>query len=108
MPGVHDRGGWPDDTPIDRSEHDLAFWEQRTDAMLRLLSGPGKRIIRVDELRRAIESIEPRTYESYGYYQRWLTAIEALLTEKGIVTTEEVERKVADLEAQTSMTTPPP
>jgi hypothetical protein len=100
MPGVHDRGGWPDDTPIDRSEHDLAFWEQRTDAMLRLLSSPDKRIIRVDELRRAIESLEPSTYESYGYYQRWLTAIEALLTEKGIVTTEEVDRKVWELEAQ--------
>jgi hypothetical protein len=108
MPGVHDRGGWPDETPIDRSEHDLSLWEQRTDAMLRLLSSPEKRIIRVDELRRAIESIEPSRYEAFGYYQRWLTAIEALLVEKGIVTTEEVDRKVAELAAQRAETTPPP
>lgn len=108
MPAVHDRGGWPDDTPIDRSEHDLALWEQRTDAILRLLSSPQKRVIRVDELRRAIESLDPATYESYGYYQRWLTAIEALLVEKGIVTTEEVDRKAAELEAQAGLTSPPP
>ena len=97
MPGVHDRGGWPDDRPIDRSEHDLAFWEQQTDAMMRVLSSPRKQVIRVDELRRAIESIEPSKYEAYSYYQRWLTALETLMVEKGIVTTEELARKAAEL-----------
>ena len=97
MPGVHDRGGWPDDRPIDRSEHDLAFWEQQTDAMMRILSSPRKQVIRVDELRRAIESIEPGKYETYGYYQRWLTALEMLMVEKGIVTAEELERKAAEV-----------
>ena len=31
--GVHDRGGWPTDAPIDRSEHELADWEMRMDAI---------------------------------------------------------------------------
>jgi nitrile hydratase subunit beta len=106
--GVHDRGGWPDDRPIDRSEHDPALWEQRTDAMMRLLSSPERRVIRVDELRRAIESIPPGEYEAMGYYQRWLTAIEALMVEKGILTTEEIDRKAAELATQAELMPPPP
>ena len=94
---IHDRGGWPDAGPIDRAEHDLAFWEQRTDALMRLLSSPGKRRMTVDELRRAIESMEPARYEQAGYYERWLFAIETLMTEKGILTPEEIERKVVEL-----------
>lgn len=97
MPGIHDRGGWPDDRPIDRSEHDLALWEQRTDALMRLLSSPEKRVIRVDELRRSIESLDPERYETFSYYQRWLTAIENLMIEKGIVTNDELDRKAAEL-----------
>ena len=108
MPGIHDRGGWPDDTPIDRAEHQPLLWEQRTDALMRLLSGPDKRLIRVDELRRQIESLDPERYETYGYYQRWLTAIESLMIEKGIVTSEELDRKAAELEAQAAQMPPPP
>ena len=108
MPGIHDRGGWPDDSPIDRSEHQLLLWEQRTDALMRLLSSPGKGVIRVDELRRQIESLDPERYETYGYYQRWLTAIENLVIEKGIVTADELDRRAAELEAQSAKASPPP
>ena len=27
-PSAHDRGGWPDETPIDRSEHEYSDWER--------------------------------------------------------------------------------
>jgi hypothetical protein len=37
---VHDRGGWPGDTLIGRSEHDPAYGEQQADAMMRLLAAP--------------------------------------------------------------------
>ncbi len=106
MPGIHDRGGWPDDSPIDRAEHQPLLWEQRTDALMRLLSSPDKGVIRVDELRRQIESLDPERYETYGYYQRWLTAIENLVIEKGIVTAEELDRRAAELEAQSAQTPP--
>lgn len=93
---AHDRGGWPDDRPIDRAEHDLAFWEQRTDALMRLLSGPRRRLMTVDELRRAIEGMEPERYERAGYYERWLYAIETLMVEKGVLSTAEIERTVGE------------
>ena len=36
MSATHDRGGWPGAGPINRAEHDLADWELKTDAILRV------------------------------------------------------------------------
>jgi nitrile hydratase subunit beta len=98
MRHVHDRGGWPDAGPIERAEHDYAMWEKRTDAMLRILTRD-QHIIRVDELRRAIESISPKDYETMSYYERWITAIEALIIEKGLLSREEIDRRVETIAA---------
>ena len=38
---VHDRGGFPDTSPIDRSEHELADWELLTDGLVGALGGAG-------------------------------------------------------------------
>lgn len=98
MRGVHDRGGWPGAGPIDRTEHHLEDWERRTDAMVQLLSSPKKAVTRVDEMRRAIECLPLDQYASLSYYEKWTSALETLMIEKGIVTNDEIERKVADLE----------
>ncbi len=66
--------------------------------MMQLLSSPDKRVIRLDEMRRTIESLPPAQYESLAYYERWATALESLMIEKKILTREEIERKVAELE----------
>ncbi|HJY80598.1 MAG TPA: hypothetical protein VKK81_05885 [Candidatus Binatia bacterium] len=97
MPRVHDRGGWPDAGPINKAEHDLSMWEKRTDALLMLLARPTKRVLRVDELRRAIESLAPDAYEKLSYYERWITAIEILLIEKGILTRTEIDQKAEEI-----------
>ncbi len=99
MARVHDRGGRPGAGPVDKSEHELSWWEKRTDAIVMLLTNPQKRVMRVDELRRAIESMEPAAYEKCKYYERWLYAVETLMVEKGILTGEEIERKVKELQA---------
>jgi hypothetical protein len=91
---VHDRGGWPDAGPIERAEHVYTLWEKRIDAIRGVLGA--KQIIRTDELRRAVESIEPRQYEGLSYYERWITAVEALLVEKGLLTREEIDRKMEE------------
>jgi hypothetical protein len=72
------------------------MWEKRTDALLVLLSSPAKKMICVDELRRAIESLPPDAYERMSYYERWITAIETLLVEKGVLTKEEIDQKAAE------------
>jgi hypothetical protein len=89
---VHDRGGWPGAGPIERKEHEYTMWEKRTDAIRGVLGA--KQIIRTDELRRAVESIEPAQYEQLSYYERWIVAIEALLVEKGLLTRAEIDRKM--------------
>jgi hypothetical protein len=101
MPRVHDRGGLPDAGPITKAEHELTMWEKRTDALLALLGLSGRRMIRVDELRRAIESLPPDAYERLTYYERWISAIEALLIEKGVLTKEEIDRKADALARET-------
>lgn len=98
MPRVHDRGGWPDVGPINKAEHNYAIWEKRTDALLMLLVSPAKKVLRVDELRRAIESLPPEAYEKMSYYERWISAIETLMIEKGLLTQEQIDRKVQELE----------
>jgi hypothetical protein len=102
MRHVHDRGGWPDAGPVERAEHDYSMWEKRTDAMLRILTRD-RHIIRVDELRRAIESIPPKDYETMTYYERWITAIETLIIEKGLLTRAEIARRVEMIEATRHM-----
>lgn len=98
MPAVHDRGGWPDDTPIDRAEHVLSDWERRVDAVHQAL---GQRGIRTtDEMRRAIESLPPERYESLSYYEKWTAALEILLVEKGVLTSNEIDSKTAQLRQQ--------
>ena len=88
---VHDRGGWPTDAPIDRSEHELADWEALTDALIGSLGS--NRVMNVDEMRRGIESMPPDQYERASYYERWLFSIEANMTEKGVLAPGELDAR---------------
>ena len=85
---VHDRGGWHNESPIDRSEHELADWELLTDALVGALGGAG--VMNVDELRRGIESMPPAEYETASYYERWLYSAETILAEKGVLQPGEI------------------
>jgi hypothetical protein len=89
---VHDRGGWPTNAPIDRSEHELADWELLTDALVGALRRAG--LMNVDELRRGIESMPPDDYERASYYERWLYSVETILGEKGVLAPGELERRL--------------
>jgi nitrile hydratase subunit beta len=90
---VHDRGAWPTDATIDRTEHELADWEVLTDALVHSLAGEG--LLNVDELRRGIESMPPDAYEQASYYERWLYSIETILTEKGVLASRELDARLA-------------
>ena len=89
---MHDRGGRPDTSPIDRAEHELADWELLTDALVGALGGAG--VMNVDELRRGIEGMPAEEYERASYYERWLFSVETVLTEKGILGPGELDARV--------------
>ncbi|MBO55573.1 MAG: hypothetical protein CL886_07925 [Dehalococcoidia bacterium] len=95
MRGVHDRGGLPDDTPINREEHELMDWERRVDAMHAVLGSKGLRS--TDQMRRVIESIPKDEYEQMTYYERWAFALETLVTENELLSTAEIDKKMAEL-----------
>jgi hypothetical protein len=96
---VHDVGGLAFG-PIDREEHDLALWEKRTDAMLRLLVTAGKRAFTVDGLRRVIEDYGQQEYDRTTYYEKWIRAVRNLVVEQEILTREEIEARMAEVRAR--------
>ena len=93
--GHHDMGGQPAGR-VERSEHDHAEWERRVDAMVQLLRGRGR--ITVDELRKNIEALPPQDYDTMAYYEKWITSLTQTLIQRGVVTTDDLGRKMADVE----------
>ena len=89
---MHDRGGWPTDEPIDRTEHELADWEILMDSIENVLERRG--VMNVDEMRRGIESMPSAKYEAASYYERWLYATETILVEKGVLAAGELDARV--------------
>ncbi len=98
----HDMGGTTAGA-VDRSEHDQAFWEQRVDALQVLLTNAkrdGGPVMTVDEMRRSIESLGEQAYDEMAYYERWIAAITQVMLEHGVVTVDELGRKLADIESR--------
>ena len=56
MRGVHDMGG-REAGRCERDEHEYERWEKRVDALMMLLSAKDRDLMKVDELRRNIESL---------------------------------------------------
>lgn len=94
---MHDLGGVEPaaSQPIDRTEHELTQFDKSVDALVYLLSR--RSIIRVDELRRAIEALRPEEYHGLAYYEKWLQAVHDLLLEKDVLGAEEVMLRCAAL-----------
>ena len=99
MRGHHDMGGLPAGL-VEASEHDYALWEKRVDALMVLLSQKGRNLLNVDELRRNIESIGGDAYETMGYYERWIFSITQTMIQRGVVSIDELNRKMAEVEAR--------
>ncbi len=93
--GHHDVGGLPGG-PIDQTEHQLEDWEILADAINQALGAKG--IKRTDEMRRAREEMDSEEYKAYTYYERWIASLETILCEKKLLTTQEIDEKVAALD----------
>jgi nitrile hydratase beta subunit-like protein len=91
----HDMGGLAAGK-VDRSEHDYADWERRVDAMGVVLSR--KRLLTVDQRRRAIETLTPEAYDQLAYYERWVIALGQTLIQRGLLTSAELAKKMLEVE----------
>ena len=92
---VHDVGGL-DFGAIDRSEHDLALWVKRVDAMMILLYSK-KGLWKVDAMRRVIEDYGQQTYDKTEYYEKWVRAMRNLLVEQEVLGKAEIDAKMAEV-----------
>ena len=92
--GHHDMGGLPAGK-VKPTEHDYADWERRVDAMSMLMGAKG---VTVDERRKNIEMLPPEAYGRMTYYERWIAPLAQALIQRGFITTEELARKMAEIE----------
>lgn len=95
----HDLGGQAAG-PIDPGDHGLEAWHKLVTAILNLLRDEPHRLIRVDEMRRAIEDMPADDYRRLAYFEKWAVGVAALVVEKGLMTRDEIERRVAALGAR--------
>ncbi|MCI3951150.1 MAG: hypothetical protein K0R53_647 [Burkholderiales bacterium] len=94
--GPHDIGGEAAG-PIDTTDHGMRFWEKQANALRSTLSA--KRIVRVDELRRAAEDLG-ETYSKLEYFERTTAALRTVLLEKGLISEGELRAKMAEVRAR--------
>jgi hypothetical protein len=90
--GNHDLGGR--DSGAVPPEHEPSFTDKKIDALVQLLRDDKRRLFGTDEMRRAVESLPGEVYDRHRYYERWMLATRNLLVEKGVLTTEEIERRL--------------
>ena len=85
---------------VEPAEHDFAEWERRVDALMVLLTGVrgNRKLMTVDELRKNIEALGPDAYDRMSYYERWVSSITQTMIQRGVVTTEELGRKMEQIE----------
>lgn len=89
----HDMGG-EEGGPIDTVDHGMKFWERQANALRNTLSR--RKIVRLDEMRRAAEDLGSRYYE-LEYFERTTHALRTVLLEKGFFTEAELAAKMAEV-----------
>ena len=92
MNGIHDIGGMDNIGPVNIEKDEPVFhddWERKVYAMTLATMGTG--IFVTDEVRYVTETIPPRDYLTFKYYEKWLYSLEQLMLQKNMVTREELE-----------------
>ncbi len=98
MNGMHDLGGMHGMGPINPEPNEPVFhedWERRVFGLFITTFAGGH--FNVDEFRYGIERMAPAHYLESSYYEHWLHAMESLLVEKGALSREEIDARMAAL-----------
>ena len=86
--------GGEDAGPIDTADHGMKFWEKQANALRNTLTS--RKVVRLDELRRAAEDLGDRYYE-LEYFERTTHALREVLLEKGHFTEAELRAKMDEV-----------
>ncbi len=94
MDGVHDLGGTNGFGAVE-CEHNEPTWHEDWEPIgyaLAFLGAGELKAFTIDEVRHAIERMDPRHYLASTYYERIVTGTAAMFVEKGLVTQERLEQ----------------
>lgn len=83
---------------VERIEHELAPWEKRCHALADVLDF--HKIINTEEKRRGVEALGSEIIGKLSYYERWIAAFANIAFQKGILTPEELARKMDEVSAR--------
>jgi len=98
MNGVHDLGGMHGFGPINPEPNEPVFhhnWERRVFGVMIATFGGGH--YNVDQFRHAIERMGAVEYLTGSYYEHWMAALEALLTEHGVISQQDLAARLEQL-----------
>jgi hypothetical protein len=97
----HDLGGRPAGK-IEAAQHDYEDWERRVDALMVLLAGitGTRKLMTLDERRNNVERLPPDAYDAMLYYERMISSMTLGMIQRGVITTEELARKMAEVSAR--------
>jgi nitrile hydratase beta subunit len=101
MNGIHDVGGMHGLGAIVPEPNEPAFhaaWEGRMHGIAVTCQISG--VNATPEQRATIERMPPKLYLETSYYEKWLYAYERILAAKGIITTQDIDRRVAEQAAE--------
>ena len=94
--GPHDMGGEAAG-PIDTTDHGMRHWERQANGFRNTVTH--KKLLTVDELRRAAEDLGDQYYK-LDYFERTTSAMRTMLLEKGFFTEDELTKKMAEVRAR--------
>lgn len=83
---------------FERVDHVLEPWEKRCHALADVLDF--HKLINTEEKRRGVEALGSEMIGKLSYYQRWIAAFTHILFEKGILTPDQLARKMDEVEAR--------
>jgi nitrile hydratase len=95
--GIHDLGGMHGLGAVVREADEPVFhhdWERRVFALTLAAGFLGK--WNLDMSRSAREQMPPAAYLATSYYEHWLYGLETLLAESGLLSRDEIDRRVAE------------
>ena len=91
----NDIGGLPAER-IEQVDHELEPWEKRCHALADVLDF--HKIINTEEKRCGVEALGAEMIGKLSYYERWISAIAHTLLQRGVITTDELGRRIAEIE----------
>ena len=96
MKRVNDIGGenWG---AVPLAQQETPYWARLSTALRNALGERGAGLVNLHETRRAREDLGRERYHALGYFELGTQAMHDVLVEKGVVTAEEVEARIAEL-----------